>query len=74
MIGPQLLEAFNVENRQDSLAIIGLVRVIRGTTASSLPMLSSEELLYPSRSAFVISTASPDGENEVDAARHCLKS
>lgn len=69
--GAQLPETFRDAKRHDNLAIIGLVFNIRVTAASSLPELSLHGLSYPSRSAFVINTASPDGQTIFEAMHRC---
>lgn len=73
LIGVQTPETFKDAKRHESFAIIGrLVIVARGTSASSLPC---EWLLYPSKSAFVIKTASPDDEGvAVETDRQCVYS
>lgn len=68
-MGPKPPESFRDMKRQESLAITGITLVAFGIRASSKPELSfpSLEQTYPSRSAFVIRTAS--AEVEVEDAR-----
>lgn len=75
--GPKPPETFNEAKRQVSLAIISLAPADLGTIAKFFfpPSSSSQELRYPSKSAFVIKTASPEeGECAAEANRCCLYS
>lgn len=62
---PVLPWTIKEEKRQDNLAIIGFDLPIQGTTARSLPALSMQVPWYPSKSSFVMRTASPP-ESELE--------